>query len=255
MVSGTSIRYAIRDSRDNQLLLLFNQDIEADANMPESLRQLVREEEELLAKYRKISLLIRTPAFALRPESLETKDTDAEFLEFLFGLPYPGARSEPLLQSGIKAIYHLPAELLGEIKSTFGPVEIRHSSAALLDHYFKLNSANGKSKVYAHLHQPFVELTLIKNGNLHYHNYFEFRSKEDLVYYILLLYEQWDLDREEIPLILSGDIMQDSSVYPLLYKYIASLQFARLPEALQCDEEYFGDLPLHRYVNLLSAFS
>ncbi len=237
------------------MLLLFKQDIEADANLPESLRQLVREEEELLASYRKVSLLIWTPAFTLRPAALESKDTDAEFLEFLFGLPYPVAWSETLLQEDIKAIYHLPAELLEEIKNTFGTVDIRHSGAALLDHYFRLNSTNGKSKVYAHLHQPYVELTLIKNGKLHYHNYFEFRSKEDLVYYILLLYEQWDLDREEIPLILSGDIMQDSSVYPLLYKYIASLQFARLPEALQSDEESFGDLAMHRYVNLLSAFS
>jgi len=237
------------------LLLLFRQDIEADADRVESLRQIVREEEELLAKYQKVSVLIRTAAFTLRPETPGTEDTDAGILEFLFGLPYPEARSEVLLQSGMKAIYHLPARLLEEIKSTFDSAEIRHSSAALLDHYFRLNSAAGKTKVYAHLQQPFVEITLIKNGKLQYHNYFEFRSKEDLVYYILLLYEQWELDREKIPLILSGDIMQDSSVYPLLYKYIASLQFARLPLSLQADEASFEGLTMHRYVNLLSAFS
>ncbi len=237
------------------MLLLFRQDIEADTDRVESLRQIVREEEELLAKYQKVSVLIRTAAFTLRPETPATEDTDAGILEFLFGLPYPEARSEVLLQSGMKAIYHLPARLLEEIKSTFDSAEIRHSSAALLDHYFRLNPATGKTKVYAHLQQPFVEITLIKNGKLQYHNYFEFRSKEDLVYYILLLYEQWELDREKIPLILSGDIMQDSSVYPLLYKYIASLQFARLPLSLQADEASFEGLTMHRYVNLLSAFS
>jgi len=237
------------------LLLLFRQDLEAEADRVESLRQVVREEEELLAKYRKVTVLIWSSAFALRPEALKSKDTDAGILEFLFGLPYPEARSENLIQSGMKAIYHLPARLPEEINSTFDSAEIRHSSAALLDHYFRLNSATGKSKVYAHLQHPFVEITLIKNGKLQYHNYFEFRSKEDLVYYILLLYEQWELDREKIPLILSGDIMQDSSVYPLLYKYIASLQFARLPLALQADEASFEGLTMHRYVNLLSAFS
>ena len=255
MISNASIQYAIQDKNSHALLLLFRQDIDAQDDLAENIRKLLREEEELLAKYHKVTVLVWSPAFTLRPENLKSKDKDTEFLEFLFGLPYPGALSETLIQSKVKAIYHLPSQLLKEIKSTFDSVEIRHSSAALLDHYFKLNSATGKSKIYAHLHRPFVEITLIKNGQLHYHNSFEFHSKEDLVYYILLLYEQWELDREEIPLILSGDILQDSSVYPLLYKYIALLQFARLPLSLHTDDETYEGLAMHRFVNLLSVFS
>lgn len=56
-----------------------------------------------------------------------------------------------------------------------------------------------------------------------FYNSFQYKNKEDLLYYILLVYKMLELDTNSYPLILSGMIEKESEIYHLLYQYIRNV--------------------------------
>lgn len=56
-----------------------------------------------------------------------------------------------------------------------------------------------------------------------YYNSFHYKNKEDLLYYILLVYKMLNLDTNSYPLILSGMIEKESEIFHLLYQYIRNV--------------------------------
>ncbi|HUH75328.1 MAG TPA: DUF3822 family protein [Chitinophagales bacterium] len=56
-----------------------------------------------------------------------------------------------------------------------------------------------------------------------YYNSFHYKNKEDLLYYILLVYKMLNLKTDSYPLILSGMIEKESEIFHLLYQYIRNV--------------------------------
>ncbi len=56
-----------------------------------------------------------------------------------------------------------------------------------------------------------------------YYNSFHYKNKEDLLYYIMLVYKMLNLQTDSYPLILSGMIEKESEIYHLLYQYIRNV--------------------------------
>ena len=67
-------------------------------------------------------------------------------------------------------------------------------------------------------------------------NTFYFSKPSDLLYFVLLTYKQFELNPLEIPLTLSGNVLEDSEIYKLLVRYIRTLRFAELPEGFKLPE-------------------
>lgn len=56
-----------------------------------------------------------------------------------------------------------------------------------------------------------------------FYNSFHYKNKEDLLYYIMLVYKMLDLKTDSYPLILSGMIEKESEFFKLLYQYIRNI--------------------------------
>jgi hypothetical protein len=69
------------------------------------------------------------------------------------------------------------------------------------------------------------EIVVTKNKKLELYNCFDFKTKEDFIYYILFTAEQLNLNPEEFELILLGDIEKESELYTILYQYIRKIKF------------------------------
>ncbi len=252
LLSSSTVQFLISDAQSGQALLLYRADKEAGKEDEIILNEILREEDVLLAPFADARFYIWDKSFTLRPAENLSVDRDEEILEFLFGMPFPLVSRDRISGKDVRLIYHLNPVLSKAIQTQFPNARIFHSSSALLKLYLARNNGNPGRKVYLNIHQPYAEISIVIEGKIHYHNYFEFKSKEDLIYYVLLVYDQMEMDRETDPLILSGDILQDSSVYPMLYKFIGDLRFVSLPQRIQFSDPAFEGLALHRYFNLLS---
>ena len=80
------------------------------------------------------------------------------------------------------------------------------------------------------------------------YNCFEFKTKEDFIYYILFTAEQLHLNPEEFELILLGDIEKESELYTILYQYIRTIKFYSPTKT----HDILGSVSNHAYFSLLN---
>ena len=105
----------------------------------------------------------------------------------------------------------------------FGEFEYNHYSSVLLEKLFSIpTNDNG---CYIHVSKSTLDIVIIKNSNLQFFNIFEYKTKEDFMYYVLFTLEQLELSTEETLVSILGDIEEDSDLYRLIYTYIRNIDF------------------------------
>jgi len=105
----------------------------------------------------------------------------------------------------------------------FGEFEYKHYSSVLLEKLFSI--ASNDVCCYIHVSKSTFDIVIIKNSNLQFFNIFEYRTKEDFMYYVLFTLEQLELSTEETLVTVLGDIEEDSDLFRLMYTYIRNIDF------------------------------
>jgi hypothetical protein len=136
---------------------------------------------------------------------------------------------------------------LTKICGQYFPSEnLGHLAAPLLSAWRAAASAEGFS-VFANLRGQSAQLAVFDRQNLAFYNTFPFVKPSDLLYFVLLAYEQSGIRPLEVPLVVSGPLLEDSEMYRLLHRYVGAIRFApssaRLPDA---------HLPPHTWFDVLS---
>lgn len=98
-----------------------------------------------------------------------------------------------------------------------GTFSYRHVSTVFLTHIFAQHAqiSNG---VFAYINRGNLMVCVIRDGKFKLYNQFAIQTKEDFAYYTLFVYEQLNLDRNSIPLILLGEITDD--YYQMISEFI-----------------------------------
>ena len=81
--------------------------------------------------------------------------------------------------------------------------------------------------VYANIQSNDFQILIFKNRSLQYYNNFEFKEKEDILYFTLFVMEQNKIDNIKTKLILLGDIKEKSDTYLLLSKFINNIDIIK----------------------------
>lgn len=107
----------------------------------------------------------------------------------------------------------------------YGSFEYKHSSTVLVEALLKRNSSSGTEQFFVNVEHDFFQITIIHNKKLVFYNAFNFKTKEDFIYYILFTAEQLNLNPEVFELTLSGEIEKDSELYTIVYNYVRNVKF------------------------------
>ena len=105
---------------------------------------------------------------------------------------------------------------------TFGAFEYKHFSSVLLENLLANEKNSEELKMYVHVANKHFEIIVIESGKLLLYNSFELQTKEDLIYYILFITEQLNLNPETFKLILLGTIQKNDD---LIYNSITIIIF------------------------------
>ncbi len=136
-------------------------------------------------------------------------------------------------------------------KSYFSGEKLIHLGGSLLQAYQPLAPDEGYG-VFANLRGQKVHIAVFERRNLVFFNAFDFNKPGDLLYFILLAYKQFELNPLEIPLTLSGTLIEDSDIFRLLFRYIRPLRFPPLPVDFQMPAEA-NSLPAHYWFDLATV--
>ena len=104
-------------------------------------------------------------------------------------------------------VYSIPSSLLNSIQKTFPNTQIKCNSTILIEQLLLENDGD-KTKVFASVKKDLLEVCIIENKNLAFHNCFDCKTKEDILYYLLFTMEQLGLSAEKTNLILLDDTIR-----------------------------------------------
>ncbi len=111
------------------------------------------------------------------------------------------------------------------ILDKFGSFIYKHSSTVLIEKLVHQYKNLEGDFCFVNVTVNSFEIVVIKRKKLELYNCFDFKTKEDFIYYILFTAEQLNLNPEEFELILLGDIEKESELYTILYQYIRNIKF------------------------------
>ncbi len=107
----------------------------------------------------------------------------------------------------------------------FGSFNYKHSSSVLVETLLKKNLNSNPVDFYVNVENGFIQITVIKQKKLIFYNAFNFKTKEDFIYSILLTAEQLNLNPEEFKLTLMGEIEKESELFTTVYNYVRHVEF------------------------------
>lgn len=105
----------------------------------------------------------------------------------------------------------------------YGSFNYKHSYSILVKKILDLSKNNDEPQVFVHIEKLYFQIIVVKNQKLLLFNTFEYKTKEDFIYYILFTLEQLQLNPETIPVKMLGNITKESEVYQMAYKYVRNV--------------------------------
>jgi len=141
-------------------------------------------------------------------------------------------------------------ELLAQLERTFPNASLRHSgvvSIHLLFSHHTLKSCD----IFLNIHDGFIELAAKRKSGLLFYNVFNYSTSEDILYYLLFMMEQFDLDPAFTKLGVAGQRPVTDGLMEQLKKYIHQLVFCAPEPSVRLEGE-LQQLPAHYYFTLLN---
>lgn len=172
---------------------------------------------------------LKTKAFI--PELYQVNDVDFLDAKLIFSLP----------QAAIEFF---------ESKYTKG-VRYYNSFTPLINSFEREMKLLQGKHVWVNVHPNILQIALFDGQELVFSNQFPFGSEKDFLYYVLLIYGQFKLNPETIPLHISGQLVKESAIYKKLYRYIRFTSFVTISSAFQLNN--LIDKPDYFFFDLLNV--
>lgn len=184
---------------------------------------------------------------ALFPSTLFDASDLQTIANFHFNIqPDEVVQYEEIKPHGMVVVYTLPKTLLQAAKSAFPQLDVVHAGGFTTAYYLNEYKNKPGDHLHVHLWKQHAEICVIRNGKLLLYNIFEYITQEDLLYIILNVFEQLELNPETLPLKLSGEIEKATGPWPLLETYIRFVELENRPTNYQYSHEFKGT-PTHKY--------
>ena len=117
-----------------------------------------------------------------------------------------------------------------------------------------LSIENAKGKIAGiNFNDGHFDIIVVENNKLKYHNNFSFRTDEDVLYFILFVFDKLGLDQESTPLLISGEFDKFSERPSMMKKYFRKLSFQPAPSVFRYPPS-FHKIQDHSLLNLLRIY-
>ena len=208
--------------------------------------------EQLQGNFAHSAIGYQTSHFTIVPAPLFKTDRAIEYANFQFDKREGKVIYDVLSTHGLVVVYAIPQLAYNTIAAYFPDARVHHAASYTISHYLNLYKNKPGEHLHAQIWRNRIELIAIKNGKLLLYNTFSFETKEDLLYFVLNIYEQLGLNPESVPLKISGEIEKGNPVWELLLAYIRFVETEdRLAQYTYSHE--FKAFPDHQFNRVYQA--
>jgi hypothetical protein len=244
-VTDRSCAYSIFDHSKNSYIALESYDI--------SLSGLAEQIHWLKNPFRSVHIIVENNRSTLIPEVLFEESAKETYLNFsLERYEDEKTRIDKLRRIEVVNVYGVSTNLDDEISTIFPDAKACHLSSLLIETiWMNFKNLITDKRIFIFVRQADFNLLILDRKQLIYSNAFHFRAPEDVVYFVIFVMEQLNLNPEEVPVILLGNIGKETPEFELLFRYIRNIDFATRSETLYYSH-VFNDVPGHSWYPLLN---
>ncbi|SET00295.1 DUF3822 family protein [Hymenobacter actinosclerus] len=250
-----SLRLGVADARRNKFLALEEYAApEAGLSYAQQLAALAAEH-DLLGRsgWHRVRLAVHNRAFTLLPAALFRPGDETAYLSLHHALN-PGRESvHAYAHSGldIVSLFAADRDLTDWFGHTYPAGRLVHGTTPLLQGVVQQSEASGASRIYLSIGPGQLTVLVMQGKQPRLCNVYPFSTPEDLIYYVILVMQELQLDPDQDPVVIWGDLMHDSELFTILRKYIRHLRFGNRPFDLGYSYR-LNDLFEYRYFELFA---
>lgn len=254
-VSLDGFSFALLNVNDQKYTAIQFYDIQECHNyseLAEKIEQIIAQQELLQQHYSTVTICICNSINALTPKDLYKKNYGKELLGFNQILLQNEDESNDWLKS-IECFnsYVIPKELKRCFDKYYPNHSWKHQSTVFIESVMQHYKLNEETTIYISVQNAYFQLVVLEGRKLKFFNGYEYRSGEDIIYYILFALEQLNLNPDQIPIVISGEIEINSEVYKFIHRYIRNISFTnRNPNYTY--SFVFDQIPSHYFYQLLN---
>ncbi len=222
----------------------------------EQIAFIDNENEYFGTNYRSVKVLFDTANSLITPAALYLESRK----EDMFRLSFSHADNVSVLACHLKKtdnymLFGVDSSLYRCIRHKFPNAVFMTTAACLIDNTItrlRLNNEKPEYSLFTEVHSDYIDLVLAHNDRLILFNTFRYKTPNDMVYYILNVFDQYKIDTEKAHLIFSGEIATDNLAVIQLRKFIRFVFFESRNSSFNYHYK-FQDLAAHRFYQFLSV--
>lgn len=168
---------------------------------------------------------------------------DYILMDVIFDLPSQKFLKDEIPEWQMNIAYAIPVSVFNLIKEKFRLAEFHHAYSPAIKVY---NGFSANNQIDIHFNTQNFRIVVKKNKQVHLTQIYSYKTPLDVVYYLLKICYEFQLEQSEVCVVLSGLIEENSALYSELHSYFSNLHFAQAPSYSLPENEY----PQHYFTSL-----
>jgi hypothetical protein len=248
------LSFVIFDTEEQKFLSLKHYHLyEKNIPLEDLIVELQEKEQWNINEFKNVKIIIDNNLNTFVPKEYYQKEQENNYLSLL-NISNDAPTNADCLTNDIYNIYPVSSDIDNVLKMC-DKIKLYHASSIKVESLIKEFSERIQgTRAFVNVKNNSYELTIINDTKLIFHNYFNFNTKEDFLYFILFTFEQLKIDNETIPLYFMGLIEEKSVIVELCSRYIRNIRFFNRNN----NHNYINELdsiPYYYYYILYSSVS
>lgn len=253
LISQDGLSYSIYDIDDKKVQALVSMQFEV--NKADEIRKFIEDEGLKDAQFENINIVYATRNVTIVPDVI----FDENSAESIYAInrrisPDEEIRYSRLPKSQTVIIFAIEKETSSLLDELFPHYNLYPQSYPLIETGLtktKISEKPNRQRMLVQVFEDFFEILVIDKGQIVNYNTYNYKSANDMLYFIVNTFEQLGLSQEECEVAFSGFIEQDNLAIIHLKKFVRTVYF----ESINRDYKYFfrfQEFSPHYFYNFLN---
>ena len=238
-------------NKDQQYEILREYKMSPDEHFNDFHTKVLEYDEYLRNGFKSVKIGISNKRLVLVPGAVFRREQSVHYLENSAPIwSTDEVKVDYLEKQDIRLIYAFRTSVYQMYKGLYPNSTMENALSSYITHVDRIvSSMDPGYKVYVNALYDTLYIVVFRNEQLAYANVYEFTTAEDFLYYIMLIYKEFQLDQEKTPTFISGKMDSHSKLHDLISRYIRNLHFLQQNTSGEVGIE---GLPEHIYFDLFS---
>jgi len=148
-------------------------------------------------------------------------------------------------------VFAIPGEMHDYLTRLLPQCVLHHSLTPVIKYLLAIHKHSTDPAMLVNVHGSYIEVVVVKTQYLLYSNRFEYEKAEELIYYILFVCEQLQLNPDSINVSFAGNVTVEDGIHQLTSRYIRNIHLSPRPDLARYSPA-LSVIPENNFYNLFT---